>query len=198
MSVWKDGSDVRRSTPRPAITPFRVSPETLRGAAASRVRSATGPTASSTSPSARCRTCGSSTQDKDDRVPDPARDPRSGCRSSTTAISSSTIARARRSCSGRGCASNLGGIGKGYAVDRARAMLRESGLHDFMIQAGGDLYVGGRRGDRPWRLGIRDPRGPADDSFADARTDATARSARQATTSASSSRTASLPPHHRS
>ena len=35
-----------------------------------------------------------------------------------------------------------------------------------MIQAGGDLYVGGRRGDRPWRLGIRDPRGPADRSFA--------------------------------
>ncbi len=41
-----------------------------------------------------------------------------------------------------------------------------SGLRDFMIQAGGDLYVAGRRGDRPWRLGIRDPRGPADKSFA--------------------------------
>ena len=28
------------------------------------------------------------------------------------------------------------------------------------------MYVAGRRGDRPWRLGIRDPRGPADKSFA--------------------------------
>jgi thiamine biosynthesis lipoprotein len=28
-----------------------------------------------------------------------------------------------------------------------------------MIQAGGDMYVAGRRGDRPWRLGIADPRG---------------------------------------
>ena len=37
---------------------------------------------------------------------------------------------------------------------------------DFMIQAGGDMYVAGKRGDRPWRLGIRDPRGPATRSFA--------------------------------
>jgi thiamine biosynthesis lipoprotein len=35
-----------------------------------------------------------------------------------------------------------------------------------MIQAGGDLYVGGNRGDRPWRLGINDPRGPGGRSFA--------------------------------
>ena len=61
---------------------------------------------------------------------------------------------------------NLGGIGKGYAVDRAVGILRARGFTDFMVQAGGDLYVAGRRGDRPWRLGIRDPRGPADRSFA--------------------------------
>jgi thiamine biosynthesis lipoprotein len=61
---------------------------------------------------------------------------------------------------------NLGGIGKGYAVDRSVDILRRSGVRDFMIQAGGDMYVGGTRGDRPWRLGIRDPRGPADRSFA--------------------------------
>ena len=61
---------------------------------------------------------------------------------------------------------NLGGVGKGYAVDRAVAILRGRGLRDFMVQAGGDLYAAGRRGDRPWRLGIRDPRGPADRIFA--------------------------------
>jgi FAD:protein FMN transferase len=65
-----------------------------------------------------------------------------------------------------GMSIHLGGIGKGYAVDRAAAILRQAGLTDFMIQAGGDLYAGGRRGDRPWRLGIRDPRGAADKSFA--------------------------------
>jgi thiamine biosynthesis lipoprotein len=61
---------------------------------------------------------------------------------------------------------NLGGIGKGYAVDRARDILRARGFHDFMIQFGGDMYVAGHSGDRPWRLGIQDPRGPAGRIFA--------------------------------
>ena len=61
---------------------------------------------------------------------------------------------------------NLGGIGKGYAVDRARDILRQRGFHDFMIQFGGDMYVAGRMGDHSWRLGIQDPRGPADRIFA--------------------------------
>ena len=61
---------------------------------------------------------------------------------------------------------HLGGIGKGYAVDRSAAMLRAEGLNDFLIQSGGDLYAAGRRGDRPWRAGIRDPRGPATQVFA--------------------------------
>jgi thiamine biosynthesis lipoprotein len=66
----------------------------------------------------------------------------------------------------RGMRAHLGGIGKGYAVDRGVAIVRKRGFSDFMIQAGGDMYVAGRRGDRPWRVGIRDPRGPADRSFA--------------------------------
>ncbi len=66
----------------------------------------------------------------------------------------------------RGMRAHLGGIGKGYAIDRAVAILRARNVRDFMIQSGGDLYVSGRRGDRPWRIGIRDPRGAADSSFA--------------------------------
>jgi thiamine biosynthesis lipoprotein len=61
---------------------------------------------------------------------------------------------------------HLGGIGKGYAVDRAAAILRGRGFNDFMIQSGGDLYVAGTRGDRAWRAGIQDPRGPEGNSFA--------------------------------
>lgn len=53
----------------------------------------------------------------------------------------------------------LGGLAKGWAVDRAVERLRALGLRDFLVHAGGDLYAGGRRGDRPWRVGIRDPRG---------------------------------------
>jgi FAD:protein FMN transferase len=61
---------------------------------------------------------------------------------------------------------HLGGIGKGYAVERAAAMLRRAGFRDFMIQAGGDLYAAGKNGSRPWRLGINDPRGPDGRTFA--------------------------------
>jgi thiamine biosynthesis lipoprotein len=66
----------------------------------------------------------------------------------------------------RGMRAHLGGIGKGYAIDRAVEIFRRRQLRDFMIQAGGDLYVGGQRGGRPWKLGIQDPRGPANQSFA--------------------------------
>jgi FAD:protein FMN transferase len=66
----------------------------------------------------------------------------------------------------KGMSANLGGIGKGYAVDRARDILRKRGFHDFMIQFGGDFYAAGHEGDRPWRLGIQDPRGPSNRIFA--------------------------------
>jgi len=65
-----------------------------------------------------------------------------------------------------GMKAHLGGIGKGYAVDRAAAILRAAGVQDFMIQSGGDLYLAGRRGARPWRAGIQDPRGAPDSIFA--------------------------------
>jgi thiamine biosynthesis lipoprotein len=58
-----------------------------------------------------------------------------------------------------GMRAHLGGIGKGFAVDRAATMLRSHGIEDFLVQAGGDLYASGRRGDRAWRAAIRDPRG---------------------------------------
>ena len=60
----------------------------------------------------------------------------------------------------------LGGIAKGWAVDRAAAALRSAGLRHFLVQAGGDLYASGRRGDRPWRVGLRDPRGGPAEAFA--------------------------------
>jgi thiamine biosynthesis lipoprotein len=35
-----------------------------------------------------------------------------------------------------------------------------------MIQSGGDMFLAGRRGDRPWRVGIQDPRGAPNTLFA--------------------------------
>jgi len=60
----------------------------------------------------------------------------------------------------------LGAIAKGYALDRAAELLRARGHEDFLIVAGGQVYAGGRRDGRPWRIGIRDPRGDAADAFA--------------------------------
>jgi thiamine biosynthesis lipoprotein len=60
----------------------------------------------------------------------------------------------------------LGGIAKGYAVDKAAAVLRKAGFDSFILQVGGDLYVAGKKSTKPWVVGIRDPRGPADAMFA--------------------------------
>lgn len=55
---------------------------------------------------------------------------------------------------------DFGAIAKGYAVDLAIAWLRELGIENAIVNAGGNLRAIGRHGDRPWRIGIRDPRGP--------------------------------------
>jgi thiamine biosynthesis lipoprotein len=61
----------------------------------------------------------------------------------------------------------LGGIAKGYAVDKASKILLDGGLVSFYAQAGGDLYAHGTKPDgAPWISGIRDPRGPENDYFA--------------------------------
>jgi len=68
---------------------------------------------------------------------------------------------------GAGMRIDLGGIAKGYAVDRAAGVLKAAGLTDFLAQAGGDLYGAGRKPDgSPWVSGIRDPRGKEGEFFA--------------------------------
>lgn len=59
----------------------------------------------------------------------------------------------------KGMSITLGGIAKGYAVDKCVALLQKAGFHDFMVQAGGDMYISGKKGTEPWVVGIRDPRG---------------------------------------
>ncbi|NOY63064.1 MAG: FAD:protein FMN transferase [Gammaproteobacteria bacterium] len=54
---------------------------------------------------------------------------------------------------------DMGGVAKGYAIDLAIAKMRELGISNGIVNAGGDLRAIGRRGERPWRIGIRNPRG---------------------------------------
>ena len=62
-----------------------------------------------------------------------------------------------------------GGIGKGYALDRAAAILRGDGIDNFMLFAGGQVQVSGTRGDRSWRVGIQHPRADGYIGFLEAR-----------------------------
>ena len=53
---------------------------------------------------------------------------------------------------------SLGAFAKGYAIDIALNKLQAMGVHNAVINAGGDLKVIGRHGARDWRVGIRHPR----------------------------------------
>jgi thiamine biosynthesis lipoprotein len=55
---------------------------------------------------------------------------------------------------------DFGAFAKGYGIDVAIGRLRELGVENAIINAGGDLRAIGRHGKRPWRIGIRHPRKP--------------------------------------
>ncbi len=54
---------------------------------------------------------------------------------------------------------DLGGIAKGYALDRAAAILHAAGVHNALINIGGNVMALGSKGKQPWTVGIQDPRG---------------------------------------
>jgi thiamine biosynthesis lipoprotein len=64
----------------------------------------------------------------------------------------------RVSLAKRGMALDLGGIAKGYACDRAAAVLREGGVRHAVLDFGGNVCVSGTKPDGSnWRVGIRLP-----------------------------------------
>jgi thiamine biosynthesis lipoprotein len=52
---------------------------------------------------------------------------------------------------------DVGAIAKGYAVDLAIEALQRMGIRNAIVNAGGGLRAIGRHGDRPWKIGIRNP-----------------------------------------
>jgi thiamine biosynthesis lipoprotein len=58
----------------------------------------------------------------------------------------------------KGVRIDLGGIAKGYSVDRGIDILKARGVTRAYVAAGGDSRILGDRFGKPWMVGIRDPR----------------------------------------
>jgi len=59
----------------------------------------------------------------------------------------------------KGMALDLGGIAKGYALNRAAQIIKSKGIKSALINAGGDISAyGGKAPGVPWKIGIQDPR----------------------------------------
>jgi FAD:protein FMN transferase len=54
---------------------------------------------------------------------------------------------------------DFGGYAKGVALDWALDRLRREGVHDALLNLGGNLAAMGELPGRPWRVGVRDPQG---------------------------------------
>jgi FAD:protein FMN transferase len=52
---------------------------------------------------------------------------------------------------------DLSGIAKGYIVDKMAMFLRENGVSEFIVNAGGDIFCSKRPSGNKWRIGIRRP-----------------------------------------
>lgn len=58
----------------------------------------------------------------------------------------------------KGMRIGFGGIGKGYAADRAKAILVKEGIQNGIVNASGDLITWGRQANgQPWTIGIAHP-----------------------------------------
>ena len=52
---------------------------------------------------------------------------------------------------------DFGGFAKGYAVEKILQRLKQQGVENAILNAGGDLKAIGRHGDRRWSVAIRNP-----------------------------------------
>jgi len=58
----------------------------------------------------------------------------------------------------KGMRIGFGGIGKGYAADKAKSVLQQLGIKSGIVNAAGDLITWGNQiGGHPWTVGIADP-----------------------------------------
>ncbi len=67
----------------------------------------------------------------------------------------------RVSSRNRAVSLDLGGFAKGWALDRLAAMLHERGIHNALINIGGNVMALGSKGGEAWKVGLQHPRRPA-------------------------------------
>lgn len=53
---------------------------------------------------------------------------------------------------------DLGGVAKGYGIEQIMTLLKNHGINNAIVNAGGDLKAIGQHGQRLWTVGIQDPR----------------------------------------
>ena len=63
---------------------------------------------------------------------------------------------------GLGVKIDLGGVAKGYAIDRAGAIMKKYGVENFIVNYGGDMLFCGNKGGKPWSIGIKNPDKPSE------------------------------------
>jgi thiamine biosynthesis lipoprotein len=164
MTTWREDSDISRLNAAAGVKPVKVAPETLDCVERSLDYSRRSDGAFDVTFYA-LHGLWKFDQDLEAKLPDPAEVKR---RIALIDYRKLQVDRAAGTLylAAKGMAVNLGGIAKGYAVDRATAILRRRGYKDAIVQAGGDLMLAGSKGGAPWQAGIRDPRGPREQYFA--------------------------------
>ncbi|OGT20394.1 MAG: thiamine biosynthesis protein ApbE [Gallionellales bacterium RIFOXYB12_FULL_54_9] len=73
-------------------------------------------------------------------------------------MSDITVEQGRASSRNPAVQLDLGGYAKGYALDRAAILLKQQGIQNALINIGGNILAVGKKGGRPWRVGIQHPR----------------------------------------
>jgi thiamine biosynthesis lipoprotein len=165
MTTWRDDSEISRVNAAAGKAAVKVSPETLAVVLKSNWMSAHSEGVFDISFEAM-HGLWKFDQDLEEKVPDAqaieAARKLIDWRAIEVDETASTVKLARP-----GMRISLCGIAKGYAVDVAARSLERAGVHAFFVQAGGDLFVRGKKPDgAAFRVGVRDPRDASGGYFA--------------------------------